>query len=58
MKHIHFCNICSAYTMKEVCPTCSGKTILAKPPKYSVSDKYGKYRREAKLEKLKKRGLL
>lgn len=44
--------------MKDTCPKCSAKTNLAKPPKYSLEDKYGKYRREVKKEELKKKGLL
>jgi H/ACA ribonucleoprotein complex subunit 3 len=58
MKHIHLCNICSKYTMKEECPSCGGKAVLAKPPKYSPEDKYGKYRRETKEKELQEKGLL
>ena len=58
MKHIHFCNICSKYTMKEVCPSCGGKANLAKPPKYSPEDKYADYRRESKEKELQEKGLL
>ncbi|MBI4452355.1 ribosome biogenesis protein [Candidatus Woesearchaeota archaeon] len=48
MKHILKCHICKKYTMKEEC-TCGNKTVMAKPLKYSPDDKYGSYRRKAKL---------
>lgn len=39
---------CGAYTMREdACPRCGESTLhTAHPPKYSLHDKYGKYRRE------------
>lgn len=37
---------------------CCGRTISIKPPKFSIEDVYGKYRREAKFENLKKEGLI
>jgi len=51
------CGNCGKYTMKEVC-SCSGKAITPKPGKFSPEDKYGMYRRKAKLESFKKRGLI
>ena len=48
MKHILKCEDCDAYTLKETCPHCNGKAVLAIPPKYSPLDKYAKYRRIAK----------
>lgn len=42
--------------MKEKC--CGKDTINPKPAKYSVDDKYGEYRRKARMDDLKKRGLL
>jgi len=57
-KHIMLCNKCKKYTMQKICPVCGEKTIEAKPPKFSIQDRYGKYRREAKREKLKEVGLL
>lgn len=56
MKHILKCSVCEKYTLKDVC--CGKKTTNPKPMKYSPQDPYGKYRREAKRPKLKKRGLL
>ncbi len=58
MKHIYKCPSCSAYTMKEVCPACGEKAIIAKPLKYSPEDKLAPYRRSYKSEHLKKVGLL
>ena len=58
MKHILKCGNCSEYTMKEECPKCSAKALNPIPPKYSIEDKMGKYRRMAKKENLVERGLL
>lgn len=43
------CASCKAYLIGQECPSCGGKrTISAQPPKFSVEDKYAKYRRMAK----------
>ena len=57
MRHILKCADCSKYTMREKCG-CGGKAVAAKPPKFSIEDSYGSYRRKAKFEDLKKRGLV
>ena len=57
MKHILKCKECGKYTMQEAC-VCGGKVESPKPPKYSPDDKFGKYRREVKRERLGKEGLL
>jgi|TARA_B100002003_G_C14120155_1_gene538734 H/ACA ribonucleoprotein complex subunit 3 len=57
MKHILKCQDCGEYTLKEKCK-CGGKAVLAKPPKYSPEDKYGKYRRQVKKPELEKKGLI
>lgn len=44
--------------MKEVCPACAGSALSTRPAKYSLEDKYGKYRREAKKNDLGERGLV
>ncbi|RBQ24017.1 Ribosome biogenesis protein Nop10 [Candidatus Methanobinarius endosymbioticus] len=44
------CNSCNIYTIKNSCPTCDGETNVVYPPKYSIEDKYGKYRRKLKEE--------
>ncbi len=44
--------------MHEICPNCKAKCVSAKPAKFSVEDKYARYRRAAKREELIKRGLL
>ncbi len=41
---IRKCQQCGTYTMKEICPSCSGKTVMAIPMKYSPADKFQKYR--------------
>lgn len=43
--------------MKEKCD-CGRKTIINKPPKFSIEDSYGSYRRKANYEKLKKFNLI
>jgi H/ACA ribonucleoprotein complex subunit 3 len=44
------CINCGSYTLKETCPKCGSKTITTKPAKFSPEDKYGKYRRQLKIE--------
>jgi H/ACA ribonucleoprotein complex subunit 3 len=36
------------YTMKDICPICGNKTVIASPPRFSPEDKYVKYRIELK----------
>ena len=57
MKTILKCQKCGKYTMKEKC-LCSGKCLTPKPAKYSPEDKYGSYRRKAKIDIFKKEGLI
>lgn len=47
---IHKCTSCSRYTLKDTCPRCGSPTHIAKPPKFSPEDPYGKYRRMLKKE--------
>jgi H/ACA ribonucleoprotein complex subunit 3 len=49
-KSLSKCLACKAYTMKEgACPSCGASELrLVYPPRFSVDDKYGKYRREMK----------
>ncbi|MDR0911551.1 MAG: RNA-protein complex protein Nop10 [Methanobrevibacter sp.] len=44
------CNACMIYTLKDLCPKCGGDLNVIYPPKYSIEDKYGKYRRKFKEE--------
>jgi len=48
MKNILFCKNCNIYTLKENCPKCTQKTISRKPAKFSIEDRYLKYRLIAK----------
>lgn len=50
--HIMFCLQCRQYTLKEKCPRCMSVTHDPKPVKFSPEDRYGKYRRMAKMEKI------
>lgn len=45
---ILYCNKCDEFTMKDECSKCGKKTVSTKSAKYSVEDKWGKYRRMAK----------
>ena len=58
MKHLFHCKKCDRYTMKSVCGFCGLKTNNPKPAKYNPEDKYSDYRRKAKKEVLKEKGLL
>jgi H/ACA ribonucleoprotein complex subunit 3 len=56
--HILKCKDCGTYTISDKCPSCKGDAVSPMPAKYSPEDPYGKYRREAKKEMLKEKGLL
>lgn len=58
MKHILKCQKCNQYTMKDNCPKCKSKAVIIKPAKWSPEDPYGEYRREAKKQILKQKGLI
>ncbi|HDM22825.1 MAG: RNA-protein complex protein Nop10 [Methanomicrobia archaeon] len=49
---IRKCISCGRYTFREECPECHSQTYYPKPPRFSLTDKYGKYRRKLKLVKL------
>ena len=57
MRSILKCENCGKYTMNEAC-ACGGKSLTPKPAKFSIEDKYGYYRRKAKLDIFKNEGLL
>jgi len=42
------CPKCDRYTLKGYCNFCNEKTITIKPPRFSIEDRYGKYRRMLK----------
>jgi len=42
------CKSCNIYTLKDACPSCGGEVNVIYPPKYSIEDRYGKYRRKLK----------
>lgn len=41
------CVVCGKYTLEKFC--CEKKTIGTKPAKFRVDDKYGDYRRKARV---------
>ncbi len=50
---ILICKECHVYTLKEKCPNCNKDTITSKPAKFSIEDKYLKYRLKAKENELR-----
>ncbi|MFQ5997745.1 MAG: RNA-protein complex protein Nop10 [Candidatus Bathyarchaeia archaeon] len=48
------CTTCGEYTLKSRCPKCAGRTSIPHPPKFSLDDKYAKYRRAVREESLKR----
>ncbi|MBS3139591.1 ribosome biogenesis protein [Candidatus Woesearchaeota archaeon] len=55
-KHIMKCSGCGNYTMNMNC-NCGRECFLPRPPKFSVEDKYGDYRRIFRRAELKQSGL-
>lgn len=56
-KYLKKCKNCDKYALKNPeneCPYCSGELINPKPPKFSLVDKYAKYRLGYFKEKYKK----
>jgi H/ACA ribonucleoprotein complex subunit 3 len=51
MVNILKCVYCDKYTLKDVCD-CGKKTINSLPPKAKLGDKWGKYRRIFKKNKI------
>ncbi|MCZ7362528.1 MAG: RNA-protein complex protein Nop10 [Candidatus Methanoperedens sp.] len=39
---------CGRFTLKEICPVCGKATKYSQPARFSLEDRYGKYRRMAK----------
>jgi len=46
--HILYCPTCKTYTLQKNCTTCSQPTIHNIPPRFSLEDHYGDYRRTLK----------
>lgn len=42
------CGGCNIYTLKTICPKCGTNTKSPLPPRFSIEDRYGKYRRKLK----------
>lgn len=57
MKHIFKCGNCNRHTMKEMC-ICGSRALLSIPLKYSPDDKFGSYRRKAKIHEYMDKGFL
>lgn len=57
VEKLRYCPACPSYTLEENCSNCHAPTYFPKPPKFSLEDKYGVYRREVKKKKLIEKGL-
>lgn len=57
MRHMFKCKNCGKYTMKEIC-SCGGAAVVPRPAKYSPLDKFANYRRQAKIDEYKSRGMI
>ncbi|HNX18221.1 MAG TPA: RNA-protein complex protein Nop10 [Methanoregula sp.] len=47
---IRRCSTDNTYTLSLICPVCGGPTSVAHPARFSVQDRFGKYRRMVKQE--------
>ncbi|MDP3699120.1 MAG: nucleolar RNA-binding Nop10p family protein [Nanoarchaeota archaeon] len=56
-EHIRKCVDDQGYTLEKNCPICGKETILPRPPKFSLPDKYASLRRESKKTGLQEKGL-
>ena len=56
-EHLYKCPLCEGYTLEKNCPRCQQDTIPPKPPKFSLEDRYGNYRRETKKSQLAEKNL-
>lgn len=45
---LKICINCNYYTLKLICPKCGIDTKSPLPPRFSIEDRYGKYRRKLK----------
>ena len=50
---ILLCEKCHIYTLNKNCQTCGDKTVSSKPAKFSLEDRYLKYRLKAKENELR-----
>lgn len=57
MKRLLKCSKCGKYTMQEKC-SCGGAVVNPKPAKFTLEDKYGRLRREAKKKEREQAGLI
>ncbi|MFQ5911025.1 MAG: RNA-protein complex protein Nop10 [Thermoplasmata archaeon] len=48
---IRKCRECDIYTLAGKCPRCGIQTGMALPPRFSPEDRYGRYRRQLKMQR-------
>ncbi|MCD6557464.1 MAG: ribosome biogenesis protein [Candidatus Aenigmarchaeota archaeon] len=44
------CPRCGSYSLRDKCEKCDSVTRNPHPPKFSITDKYAKYRQKAKMK--------
>jgi H/ACA ribonucleoprotein complex subunit 3 len=47
---IRKCKECDIYTLRGECPKCGSQTDMALPARFSPEDRYGRFRRQLKLQ--------
>ncbi|MCL7415923.1 MAG: RNA-protein complex protein Nop10 [ANME-2 cluster archaeon] len=50
-QHINKCTQCGNYTLKDCCDQCNSPAVNPRPARFSLEDRYGKYRRLLKAQK-------
>ncbi|MCK4367008.1 MAG: RNA-protein complex protein Nop10 [Thermoplasmata archaeon] len=48
---IRKCKECDVYTLGGECPKCGSSTGMALPPRFSPEDRYGRFRRQLKMQR-------
>ncbi|MFH0752478.1 MAG: nucleolar RNA-binding Nop10p family protein [archaeon] len=43
-RHIFYCKDCDVFTMEKQCSKCKADTLSTIPAKFSIEDKWGRYR--------------
>ncbi|MHA2232272.1 MAG: nucleolar RNA-binding Nop10p family protein [Candidatus Hodarchaeales archaeon] len=44
-KRLRKCSSCGQYSLKTLCGICGNQTKISHPPRYSIQDKYARFRR-------------
>lgn len=49
--YLRKCEKCNRYTLRNICPICEGRVKSPHPARFSLEDRFGKYRRRLLIEK-------